>query len=218
MRWRTNKFFKRILTFVIIAIILVTVGAIYLTVTYPLSYKKSIDIYSKKYNVDPYLIAAIINVESNYDKKAISHKEARGLMQISPSTGYWAAELLKIEDFNLDLLFEPETNIMIGTWYLDNLSKEFDNNLQLMLAAYNGGSGNVKKWLENMEYCEDGIYLKKIPFKETEQYVEKVLKNVKVYKMLYKDEFEKPVTHEENSFIVVLHNLRKVIKNLVLYK
>lgn len=168
--------------------------------------------------MDPYLVAAIINVESNYDKDAISPKSARGLMQISSTTGYWAAEALKIEDFDLDLLFDPEINIMVGTWYLDVLSKEFDNNLQLILAAYNGGSGNVKKWLTNNEYCEDGAYLKKIPFKETEQYVEKVLKNVKVYKTLYKDELDKPAIHEENNFLAVVHNLRKVIKSLVVNK
>ncbi len=218
MIWRINKLFKGILTIIIISIIIIIATTIYFTITYPLSYKKSINIYSEKYNVDPYLVAAIINVESNYDKDAISPKSARGLMQISSTTGYWAAEALKIEDFDLDLLFDPEINIMVGTWYLDVLSKEFDNNLQLILAAYNGGSGNVKKWLTNNEYCEDGAYLKKIPFKETEQYVEKVLKNVKVYKTLYKDELDKPAIHEENNFLAVVHNLRKVIKSLVVNK
>ena len=77
-------------------------------------------------------------MESSYDKTAISNKEARGLMQISPTTGQWAAEDLSIEDFSLDLLFEPEINIMIGTWYLNMLSDEFDHNIQLILAAYNG--------------------------------------------------------------------------------
>ena len=183
-----------------------------------MSYKKSISIYSKQFNVDPYLVAAIINVESSYDKMAISNKEARGLMQISPTTGQWAAEDLAIENFSLDLLFEPETNIMIGTWYLNMLSKEFDHNIQLVLAAYNGGSGNVTKWLENDEYCEDGINLKVIPFKETRDYVEKVLKNYKIYKILYKDEFDKTSTQEESYFIVMIHNFKKILKGLLIYK
>ncbi len=63
-----------------------------------MSYKNSINTYSKEFGVDPYLVAAIINVESSYDKMALSNKEARGLMQISPSTGRWAAEDLEIED------------------------------------------------------------------------------------------------------------------------
>lgn len=218
MIWRINKFFKRILIFTIILLIFIVGTTAYLNFTYPLSYKNSISIYSKQYGVDPYLVAAIINVESNYDKNAISPKEARGLMQISSVTGYWAAETLPIEDFNLDLLFEPEINIMIGTWYLNILSKEFDNNLQLVLAAYNGGSGNVAKWLKDKEYSEDGTYLKKIPFKETEQYVEKVLKNFKAYKILYKYEFDKEVANEESSFIIILNNFRKIIKGLTIYK
>ncbi|NMB27814.1 MAG: lytic transglycosylase domain-containing protein [Tissierellia bacterium] len=183
-----------------------------------MSYRNSINIYSKQFNVDPYLVAAIINVESSYDKTAISNKEARGLMQISPTTGQWAAEDLSIEDFSLDLLFEPEINIMIGTWYLNMLSDEFDHNIQLILAAYNGGSGNVRKWLENDEYCEDGIYLKKIPFKETRDYVEKVLKNYKVYKILYRDEFDRLSTKEESYFIVMIHNFKKIVKGLLIYK
>lgn len=192
--------------------------SIYLTITYPISYQNSISKYSKEFNVDPYLVASIINVESRYDKNAISSKEARGLMQISPITGQWAGETLCIKDFKLEMLFEPDINIMIGTWYLNVLSEEFDNNIPIILAAYNGGSGNVSKWLTNKEYSEDGLNLKKIPFKETEEYVEKVLNNYKIYRIIYKDEFEKPPTHEENSFIVLTHSFRRIIKSLVIYK
>ncbi len=71
-------------------------------ITYPLGYLDLIKKYSKEYNVDPYLVAAIINVESRYDKEAISSKKARGLMQISPTTGEWAAQELAIEDFTLE--------------------------------------------------------------------------------------------------------------------
>ena len=218
MRWINSKFLKGILIIIIITATIIIGTNLYFAVNYPMSYRNSINIYSKQFNVDPYLVAAIINVESSYDKTAISNKEARGLMQISPTTGQWAAEDLSIEDFSLDLLFEPEINIMIGTWYLNMLSDEFDHNIQLILAAYNGGSGNVRKWLENDEYCEDGIYLKKIPFKETRDYVEKVLKNYKVYKILYRDEFDRLSTKEESYFIVMIHNFKKIVKGLLIYK
>ena len=218
MRWINNKFLKEIVTIIIIIITIIVGTNLYFTVNYPISYTNSINIYSKQFNVDPYLVAAIINVESSYDKTAISNKEARGLMQISPTTGQWAAEDLSIEDFSLDLLFEPEINIMIGTWYLNILSNEFDHNIQLILAAYNGGSGNVTKWLENDEYCEDGVYLKKIPFEETRDYVEKVLKNYKIYKILYRDEFDKLSTKEESYFILMIHNFKKIIRGLLIYK
>ena len=218
MRWINSNLLKGILIIIIITATIIIGTNLYFAINYPMSYRNSINIYSKQFNVDPYLVAAIINVESSYDKTAISNKEARGLMQISPTTGQWAAEDLSIEDFSLDLLFEPEINIMIGTWYLNMLSDEFDHNIQLILAAYNGGSGNVRKWLENDEYCEDGIYLKKIPFKETRDYVEKVLKNYKVYKILYRDEFDRLSTKEESYFIVMIHNFKKIVKGLLIYK
>lgn len=213
-----NKLVKRILAIIITFVIIIFITTIYFTVTYPLSYKSTINKYSKQYNIDPYLMAAIINVESNYDKNAKSHKEARGLMQISPTTGQWAADVLELENFDFNLLYEPETNIMIGSWYLDLLSKEFDNNIQLMLAAYNGGSGNVTKWLADSEYCKDGINLIKIPFKETEEYVEKVQKNVKIYKIIYKDEFNREIVDKESYCLVIIHNFRRILKDLVISK
>lgn len=174
--------------------------------------------YSKEFNVDPYLIAAIINVESKYDKYAMSSKEARGLMQIAPITGKWASEELNIEDFTLEDLFDPELNIMVGAWYLNILSKEFDNNLQLILAAYNAGSGNVVKWLQNEIYSEDGKTLKEIPFTETKEYVKKVENNIKIYRLLYENEFKDYVSYNENYLIILVNNLKKVLKSFVMYK
>ena len=192
MKWLNNKILKLLLIIIILFVIIIFAKTMYLTIKYPILYTNFIKEYSNQFNVDPYLVASIINVESSYDKKAISNKEARGLMQISKTTGQWASEELLIENFNLELLFQPEINIMIGSWYLNKLSEEFNGNTQLILAAYNGGSGNVRKWLNDKEYCEDGVYLKKIPFKETEDYVVKVLGNYDIYKKLYKDQFNKP--------------------------
>ena len=181
MTWKIKRLFKKIFSTILIVLLLVGATMVYMKITYPLGYLDLIKKYSKEYNVDPYLVAAIINVESRYDKEAISSKKARGLMQISPTTGEWAAQELAIEDFTLEKLFEPEINIIIGTWYLKVLSEEFDNNLQLILAAYNGGSGNVSKWLGNKDYSKDGLVLSKIPFKETEEYIKKVERNLKIY-------------------------------------
>jgi len=191
----------------------------YFVIYYPLGHQTTIKKYSEIYGIDPYLVAAIINVESRYDKNAVSRKEARGLMQISPITGYWAAKELGIEDFSLDMLFDPEINIMIGTWYLDVLFQEFDGNLQLILAAYNAGSGNVYKWLNDKRYSQDGKTLSNIPFQETREYVDKVHKNIKVYKILYKDKLHNPSYSDDNYFVVLfINNMRKVIRNFVIYK
>lgn len=213
-----GSLFKNILIFLAIFFSMLLIINLYFNISYPLSYKNIISKYSKQFDVDPYLVAAIINVESNFDKNAISSKDARGLMQISPTTGKWASEVLPLEHFTLDILFEPDINIMIGTWYIDMLSKEFNNNLYLVLAAYNGGSGNVSKWLEDKKYCDDGENLKKIPFKETEQYVEKVMKNYKIYKKLYDGQFENPDDDNDFFLIILFHNIKKLIKAFIIYK
>lgn len=155
---------------------------------YPISYKEYIIKFSEKYDVDPFLVSAIIRIESKYYSSAVSNRGAMGLMQILPTTGRWAAENIGISGFYDQMLFEPETNIEIGCWYLNKLFKQFDNDLELVLAAYNGGSGNVSRWLKDIEYSSDGKKLDIIPFKETEQYVDKVFKSYEVYKKLYKIE------------------------------
>ncbi len=156
-------------------------------IIYPIYYEDIIRKYAKEYDLDPYLIAAIIRTESKFDENAKSHREAKGLMQISPITGEWASKELKIDKYDETFLFIPEMNIMIGCWYLNRLRNEFNGNLELMLAAYNGGSGNVNKWLKDIRYSKDGKVLEDIPFPETKNYVKKVKKSYKVYQMLYRE-------------------------------
>ena len=218
MYYMIGKGLKRItIFFVVIAVVLFALY-MYFMVNYPLSYQILIKKYSDEFNVDPYLIAAIINVESKYDKNAISKKDARGLMQISPITGKWASEELNIDDFDVEDLFDPELNIMIGCWYLSILSQEFDNNLPLMLAAYNAGSGNVVKWLQDEKYSDDGESLKDIPFAETKDYVKKVQRNISIYRVLYEDEFAYEIPSRENYMVLFVNNFRRVVKNFVIYK
>lgn len=213
-----GKVLKRITVLCVIIVIVYFAFRMYFMINYPLSYQTLIKKYSEKYDVDPYLVAAIINVESKFDKNAVSNKNARGLMQIAPITGKWASEELNIDDFDVDDLFDPELNIMIGSWYLNILSQEFDNNLQLILAAYNAGSGNVVRWLQNKMYSEDGKSLMIIPFTETKDFVKKVQKNISIYKILYEDEFAYEISNKENYLVLFMNNLRKVIKSFVIYK
>lgn len=154
-------------------------------IIYPVYHKEIIFKYASQYRVDPYLVAAIIRVESKFYHKAQSVKGARGLMQISPVTGRWAARELGIEDYTSEKLFDPETNIMIGCWYLSVLEKEFGGNFRTIIAAYNGGSGNVSRWLQDPRYSRDGENLHYIPYKETREYVEKVLRDYRIYRRLY---------------------------------
>lgn len=183
---------RKILTlfFIIIIAILIVSNFQWIGKTlYPIKFKEEISIYSEKYNVDPFLIAAIIRVESKYNKNALSPKMAKGLMQIAPITGKWAASELGIKNYEEELLYDPKINIEIGCWYISKLKSQFNSNIELVLAAYNGGSGNVTKWLANSDYSDDGENLKYIPFKETELYIKKVLKTYNIYKKLYSESF-----------------------------
>jgi soluble lytic murein transglycosylase len=156
---------------------------------FPLYYTVHIENYSKEYNLNPYLVAAVIRTESNFRPEARSPKNAFGLMQITFSTGEWAAKEMNLKNFTEQQLLEPEYNIRMGCWYLDNLKKEFSSNMDLVLAAYNGGRGNVQKWLANEEYSRDGETLHYIPFKETDKYVKRVKVYYNIYRLLYKDTF-----------------------------
>lgn len=141
--------------------------------------------YSYENNIDPYFVASVIKVESNFDKDAKSSKSAAGLMQITPETAKWVASEMKISGYSESMLLNPETNIKMGCWYLKDLKEEFNGNTDLMLAAYNGGRGNVNKWLKDKEKSTDGKTLIFIPFKETDKYVKKVNATYSIYKKIY---------------------------------
>ncbi|NMM64421.1 lytic transglycosylase domain-containing protein [Clostridium sp. P21] len=178
------KGIKRALAFIALIILLMNAKNI-VKYFYPLKYAESIVKYSYKYDLDPYLVAAVIKTESNFNKNAKSNRNAYGLMQITPDTAEWAAEKMNVKNFKTDMLNDSDFNIKMGCWYLDNLKDEFDNNVDLVLAAYNGGRGNVQKWLKSAEHSSDGKKLQYIPFKETDKYVKKVKVNYNVYKCLY---------------------------------
>ncbi len=152
---------------------------------YPLKYQDIVFEESQKNSIDPYLVFAIIKIESNFKVDAKSHKDAKGLMQLTDKTALWGAEQLNLKEFDISRVYEPKTNIQIGCWYLNNLNKEFNNDIILMLAAYNGGSGNVNKWLKDERYSTTGESLDIIPFNETNVYVKKVIKEYNIYKKLY---------------------------------
>ena len=191
MLFISGNFIKRIKYFILL---LITLGVLFwisshkddiLKYFYPTKYSEYVYKYSKQYNIDPYLVFSIIRVESHFDAAAQSKIGAKGLMQVTDSTGEWASNKIKLKNYDNQLLFEPEFNIMIGCWYLNNLTNQFDGNVILALTAYNGGSGNVQKWLRDKELSSTGESLDKIPYGETERYVDNVKKDYSVYKSLY---------------------------------
>jgi len=183
-----SKKVKKIWLIVVLIIILLVAAALMEVVAklvFPTKYSELVIRYSQMNSIDPYLVFSVIKAESGFNPMAVSGKNARGLMQISEKTGKWGAESLKIDNYSMELLFDPEINIMIGCWYLNNLMEEFNNNTDLVIAAYNGGSGNVRKWLSNKEYSISGEGLEKIPFSETRRYLNKVKRYWSIYEKLY---------------------------------
>jgi len=150
-------------------------------IIFPVRHLDLIKKYAHKYNLNPNLICAIIHTESKFNKYAISNKNASGLMQIKKSTADWAAKQIGIKNYDYKKIFDPEINIQIGCWYINNLLNEFKS-YDLAICAYNAGSGNVTKWLK--KYSHDNKILFYIPFKETRLYLRKIKLRTKIYKLI----------------------------------
>ncbi|MDF2636381.1 MAG: Lytic transglycosylase catalytic [Pelosinus sp.] len=152
---------------------------------YPFPYQDIVYRYALERELDPFLVAGVIRTESKFNTQAMSPKGASGLMQMMPETAKWVAEQMEKPNFTIKQLENPETNISMGTWYLASLKKEFKGNEVLMLAAYNGGRGNVKQWMEQYGWTMSFNNAEKIPFGETKKYVDRVLYSKKRYQELY---------------------------------
>ncbi|TEB09546.1 lytic transglycosylase domain-containing protein [Pelotomaculum propionicicum] len=155
---------------------------------YPFPYRQITINHAEAYNLDPYLLASIMKAESGFDRSAVSPKGARGLMQIMPDTGQWVARQLGSPAFAPDQLFDPDTNIRFGAWYIADLKKEFHGDIVLVLAAYNGGRGNVEEWVASKNLTGGNSTIDQIPFPETRNFVRKVLLYHRIYSHLYGQE------------------------------
>jgi len=152
---------------------------------YPFPYQDIVYNCAVEKEIDPFLIAAVIRTESKFNAQAQSPKGALGLMQMMPETAKWIAQQNGDDGFDIEHLENPEINIPMGTWYLQSLKKEFKGNEILILAAYNGGRGNVKQWMEKYHWTMSFADVEQIPFQETREYVHKVLSSKKRYQELY---------------------------------
>lgn len=151
---------------------------------YPTTYREYVYNYAPQYNVDPLLVFAIIKAESNFNTNAVSKSGAIGLMQLLETTADETARKLKINYDDKEYLYNAENNINIGTKYFSVLYEKYQN-VTIALTAYNAGSGNVDKWIETGVLKKDGSNAENIPFKETNNYVRKILRDYEIYKQLY---------------------------------
>ncbi|MBW4082306.1 lytic transglycosylase domain-containing protein [Paenibacillus sp. S150] len=155
---------------------------------YPIYYKNEIRTHSLTYEMDPFLVAAIIRVETNYKTGRESKKGAIGLMQLMPDTAKWALEKAKLPDVSLERLKEePSANIELGTWYLSSLSRQFEGNRIAVIAAYNAGPGKVQRWLAEGDWDGTEAAVKNIPIGETRHYVQRVIYYYGQYTEIYNE-------------------------------
>ena len=142
-------------------------------------YDSIVEKYALNYKLDEALIFAVIKAESGFDEKAVSRSGAIGLMQLMPSTAKWIADEIGKVDFSDNDLFDAETNIEFGCFYLNYLFKRF-NDMKVVICAYNAGETVVGDWLDdNGRLNEENIL-----YKETAVYLSKVLKYFEYYKNL----------------------------------
>lgn len=171
--------------FVIIKVI--KVPEIILKNIYPKKYSEYVYIYSEQYGIDPLLTFSIIKAESNFNPNVVSKSNAIGLMQLMESTAKEMAEKIEEDLDAKEALYNPEINIKIGTKYFSTLMEKYEQNYILALTAYNAGIGNLDEWIREGIILQDGSDIENIPFKETNRYVRKIIRDYKIYQDLYKE-------------------------------
>ena len=163
----------------VISIVAICINKLMIKILYKKEYSEYVSKYSQEYNVDENLIYALIKAESNFEADAVSSRNAQGLMQLMPAT---AEDVAKKNGINLteENILDPDINIKIGTKYISTLLNKYEC-IEVALAAYNAGSGNVDKWIANGTIKADGSDVENIPFKETNNYIRKIMRDYKIY-------------------------------------
>lgn len=152
---------------------------------FPMPYRKSLEEYCRERSLDPYLVAALIRQESEFNPKAVSRSNARGLTQVLPGTGRELSRKLKIRPYRTSMLFKPDTNLKIGTYYLKALFDQLQGKWEETLASYNAGKSRVVSWVSSANFHEPAEFVESIPFNETRVYVQNVMRNAEMYRRLY---------------------------------
>ena len=186
----------RVAAIAVILALLIALGVYYIAqyrrhlvyAQYPLRYKDLIVRTAGDFDLEPWHVAAVVRCESSFDPNATSGVGARGLMQIMPDTGEWLAGKFKEKDgYDPESLYDPETNLKYGCWYLNWLMGRYNRDLVLVTSAYHAGHGTVDKWLSDSAVSPDGqtIQPDAIPYASTKTYVSRVLRAYEKYEELY---------------------------------
>ena len=156
----------------------------YWHILYPQPYWATIKAEAEKKNLDPYLVASLIRQESEFSSSVISYANAYGLMQLLPSTGKVMAREEGMKTVQPYQLLDPETNIKLGTRYLHQLLEKFGGVQEYALAAYNAGDGRVVDWESAGPYRGMDEFVESIPFTQTREYVQAIMRNEEMYRLI----------------------------------
>jgi len=152
---------------------------------FPIPYRAFITEYSNDQSLDPFLVAALIRQESEFDAGVRSHANAYGLMQLLPTTGTQLARHFGIKRLSASQLFVPARNVQLGTYFFHNLLNSYGGQTEIALASYNAGPGRANLWRTWGPFREPAEFIETVPFHETRGYVQIVLRNADVYRRLY---------------------------------
>jgi soluble lytic murein transglycosylase len=173
------KLKRFVLSVLIVLVLTAAAGVVGVRMRFPVFYLDYVRAYAGE--LDESWILAVIMAESGFRPGVTSPMGARGLMQLMPDTASDVARRMGLRDFDPEDLWNPAVNIAMGCFYLNERLRDFDGDIRLALAAYNGGQGNVRNWLSNPEFSHDGRTLDVVPFTETYNYINRVMFNQRVY-------------------------------------
>jgi len=162
-----------------------TLPRVYWEALFPRPYWTDLKRFSAANRLDPYLVASLIRQESEFNPLAVSRANAVGLMQLLPKTGKVVAHEVELKRYNPTQLFTPAVNLQLGTRYFRGMVDKFGGSFEHALAAYNAGSDRVEEWMGQGPYRDSPEFVESIPFTETREYVQAILRNAAVYKQLY---------------------------------
>lgn len=157
----------------------------YWQLAFPIPYRNSIVQYSRSESLDPYLVAALIRQESEFNERVISYANAYGLMQLLPTTGKQLARHFGIRRLASSQLLMADRNIQLGTYYFHNLLNSYGGQAEIALASYNAGPGRANLWKTWGPFREPAEFVEIVPFHQTRGYIQIVMRNADVYRRLY---------------------------------
>ncbi len=186
-----GKMLKRVL---VVVLILALAGSVLFALfrdrinkwEYPIQYAEYVTYYADKYDIDPLMLYAFIRTESNFDPRADSDAGARGLMQITEVTFDWIkSKIAPTEDLSFEDLYDPETNIRFGSYFVSYCLLRYQDDLATAAAAYHSGWGTVDDLLAQSQYSADGKTLDHYPYPQMRLYVKKITSSYQRYQEIY---------------------------------